>query len=522
MKVLSGSDATAALYRVVNHTDSRVPCASIKELFESQVTRSPDATAVVFGDEEVSYGLLNALSDDLAARLTDDGIGPGSTVGIGLSRSIELIVALIAAAKCGAPYVPVDLSWPERVLDGVIADSATRILLTGVDDVAVGRGTPVRRVTRAARGASSVPEQRAAKYVSSEGLAYIAFTSGSTGRPKGVRVPQRGVVRLVCDATYADLDDRAVILHLAPVTFDAATFEIWGPLLNGGKCVIYPERRISFSGLAKVIDETGVTCVFLTTALFNAVVADAPKTLERVRTILFGGEECSPTHVRAALKQYGPGRIVHVYGPTECTTFATYYRIDSLPEPCTAIPIGRPIQNTRLYVVDGDTLCGPSQAGEIVLAGPGVADGYAGSEAAQSQFDQWLVNGRSERVYRTGDLGHLSEDGNLIFDGRADDQVKINGFRIELPAILRALNDSTLVSQCYVTASEGVAGERRVVAFIVPADAVCDLRELRDQLRLQLPSYMVPASMYRRDELPMLPSGKIDRKALLASLKLED
>ena len=212
-----------------------------------------------------------------------------------------------------------------------------------------------------------MPEQRAAKYVSSEGLAYIAFTSGSTGRPKGVRVPQRGVVRLVCDATYADLDDRAVILHLAPVTFDAATFEIWGPLLNGGKCVIYPERRISFSGLAKVIDETGVTCVFLTTALFNAVVADAPKTLERVRTILFGGEECSPTHVRAALKQYGPGRIVHVYGPTECTTFATYYRIDSLPEPCTAIPIGRPIQNTRLYVVDGDTLCGPSQAGEIVL-----------------------------------------------------------------------------------------------------------------------------------------------------------
>ncbi|MFF1477226.1 amino acid adenylation domain-containing protein [Streptomyces sp. NPDC058301] len=512
---LTGTEEALALHRRINRTAADYPRdSSVPALFAASVARAPDAPAVVQGGRTYTYRELDRLSNGLAHRLLAQGFTPGATVGVCLVRSPELIVALLAVLKCGGAYLPFDVGWPDERLHGLFADAECQWILTDRHEQLSRRLTTcqVLPVDDELVGSEAAP----AVAVNGDSLAYINFTSGSTGRPKGVAIHHRGIARLVLGARFARLNADSRLLQLAPVTFDAATFEIWGALLNGGTCVLYPDGLVRLSRLGRVIDEHRVTVVFLTTALFNAVVDEAPDAVEGTETVLMGGELHSIPHVAAALRRYGPGRLVHVYGPTEATTFATYHPVDRLIPDSGLLPIGTPIQNTRLYVIDGDTLCEPGRTGEIHLAGDGLSPGYVGMpELTAERFVERVVDGVTERLYRTGDHGTLLPDGSLVFQGRDDDQVKINGFRVELGEVAHHLDHHPAVRRSHVTVSTR-RGERALVAFVVTDDQSVTPTSLRHHLRTRLPAYLVPARIHLCEALPLTATGKVDGRALLA------
>ncbi|MDN3356402.1 amino acid adenylation domain-containing protein [Actinomadura sp. DC4] len=512
---LTATPEALAIHRRINRTTEPYPDdRGTAALFERQVARRPGATAVVHRGRTLSYRELNRRANALAARLRASGVVRGDTVGVCVARSPELVVALLAVLKCGAAYLPFDAAWPGERQRGIL-------LAAGCEVVVTDRAGPPATRLRDHRVLAVRPDDPAgddADPVSGAGpddIAYVNFTSGSTGRPKGVPVRHRSVARLVHGARYARLDEHPTLLQLAPISFDAATFEIWGALLRGGTCVLYPSRHVRFSELRHVIEEHGITVVFLTTALFNVIVDDAPDTLAHVTTILTGGEAHSLRHMAAALRHYGDDRVVSVYGPTECTTFATYYPVRRLPPDETALPIGLPIQNTGLYLVDGDRLCAAGETGEICLAGPGLSPGYLGlPEATRERFVECELAGG--RLYRTGDVGRLRVDGNVVFQGRLDDQVKINGYRVEPGEIRHHLDGHPDVKQSHVTVGRTSAGEKTLFAFVVPATEGCTPGALRRHLAARLPEYLVPAVIRLCASLPLSPTGKVDRQALLA------
>jgi D-alanine--poly(phosphoribitol) ligase subunit 1 len=506
------------LYRQINSTSAPYPSqSSIKQLFERCAEDFGDKVAVSYRDAKVSYRELNRRANKLAVGLRRAGVNPGSAVGIYMNREIGLIVALIAIAKCGAVYLPFDSSWPEERLQGIFDDAECEYLLVnGPEDLA--SRFPRCQVIQFDQITAGAAEANPPNLATAEEIAYINFTSGTTGRPKGVAIQHRSIARLVSSSSYARLDDRVVLLNLSPLTFDAATFEIWGALLNGGTCVLYPSAAIRLSELRQVLQEQGVTVLFLTTALFNAIVDEAPETLASVPCILTGGERCSESHVARALEYYGAGRMVHVYGPTECTTFATFHPVGPASLTQGTLPIGRPIQNTRLYLVSDGSLCRPGEAGEILIAGPGLSPGYLGSpQSSHEKFVDYDIGGVRERVYRTGDYGYLLDNGDLMFQGRVDDQVKISGFRIELAEVSLAIDRHPGVRQSYVTVGEAAAGERTLLAFVTFNDDELTAKSLRDYLRLHLPGYMVPSRVYVCARLPLQANGKVDREALLSA-----
>jgi D-alanine--poly(phosphoribitol) ligase subunit 1 len=509
---VTGSEAAVQLHRRVNGTSVEYPRdSSVPALFAERVRERPGATAVVQGERALTYRELDRLSNGLALELVARGVAPGATVGVCVARSPELVVALLAVLKCGASYLPFDAAWPDERLHGLFGDAGCRWVVS--DLPLSGRlGDRVLVPVSGPAGSAAGPGTR----VAADAIAYINFTSGSTGRPKGVPIRHRGIVRLVFGARYARLGRDSRLLHLAPVTFDAATFEIWGALLHGGTCVLYPDPHLRLSRLGRVLREQDVSVLFLTTALFNTVVAEAPDALDTVGTVLTGGEIASLRHMAGALRRYGPGRLVHVYGPTESTTFATYHPVRTVPDGAAALPIGRPLQNTRVYVVDGDDLCEAGRSGEIWLAGDGLAAGYLGRPALTAdRFVDRVVGGEPERLYRTGDFGFLRADGELVFQGRKDDQVKVNGYRIELGEIAHHLDLHPAVTSSYVTVRP--AGDRAVWAFAVTDDASLTAKALREHLRARLPGYMVPARIHLCDALPLTETGKVDRHALLAA-----
>lgn len=512
------SDSRArSIHRAVNQTATPYPAhANVKELFEACARRRPDARAVVGEDRVFTYRELNGRANELAWDLRAAGVVPGDMVAVCVDRSPELVVALVAVLKCGAVYVPFDEAWPDERLRQVFARTGCALLLTDRPSRLTGR-FPALRVVPVDGPPPPAPRANPVTPIRADDLAYINFTSGSTGGPKGVPIQHRAIVRLVFGATYARLDERTVLLHMAPISFDAATFEIWGALLRGGTCVLYPARLVRLAELRRVLVANAVTVVFLTTALFNVVVDEAPETLDTVETILTGGEAHSLGHIDRALRRYGPDRLVSVYGPTECTTFATYYPVR---EPCaglSALPIGLPIQNTRLYLVDGRRLCGPREVGEICLAGPGLSPGYLGmAEVTRERFVECEIDGTWERLYRTGDRGYFFEDGNVVFHGRLDDQVKVNGHRVELGEIAYHLDRHPHVLRSYVTVTRNAVGERALLAFVVPGTGEGTPESVRAFLLDRLPRYMVPARIVPCAALPLSATGKVDRRALLA------
>jgi D-alanine--poly(phosphoribitol) ligase subunit 1 len=519
MQSLIAADSALASHRQLNHTARPYPRdASVPERFELWARQRPDAPAVIQGDRQLSYRQLDRLANGLAWDLFDDGVGLGTAVGVCVARSPEMLVALLGVLKCGGTYVPLDPDWPDERLRNALADAGCARLITdqptaltrrldgfGCRVLPIGERTPVGRDI-----APGCPAD-------AETIACINFTSGSTGRPKGVLIRHRGINRLVHNASYGPLNEHSRVLQITPVTFDIATWEIWGALLTGGVSVMYPAEFVQLSKLDDVMKSGRVTITLLATALFNLVVDEAPEALDTVATITSGGEAPSIRHLAKAFQRYGPGRVVHLYGPTECTCTATFYPVDDLPLADKPLPIGRPIQNTRVYLLseESDRLCEPGESGEICLAGDGLAAGYLGlPELTAERFIYREIGGTPERLYRTGDWGHLLPGGDVVFDGRRDDQVKVNSFRIELNEITHHLNHHPMVKQSCVAVRDN-DGDRSIVGFVVTVDAGASPQELRDHLATKLPRYMIPAQIHLCDELPLTPNGKIDRQALL-------
>jgi aspartate racemase len=420
--------------------------------------------------------------------------------------------------KAGGAYVPLDPEYPPARIDLLMQDAGVRIVLTQShlhDRVPAGaRRVPLDRPGEwTGSGKSEQPN--------SGSLAYIMYTSGSTGEPKGVEVPHRAIVRLVSNTNYAHLGENEVFLHVAPLAFDASTFEIWGALLHGARVVLYPERRPSVEELKDVLAANGVTILFLTTSLFNLIIDVAPEILRPIRQLLTGGEAISLPHVHRALAALPGTEIIHVYGPTENTTFSTFYSIPAvLSADAGPPPLGRPIANTTVYILDrAGRPVPPGVPGELHTGGDGLARGYLKRpELTEQKFiPDPFTGGPEAHLYRTGDLARYLPDGNIEYLGRMDDQVKVRGFRVEVGEIETALARHPAVRQCAVTAPKDSTGTRRLVAYVTAREKAADLTaELRAMLQQQLPDYMVPSVIVVLDSMPLSPNGKVERKLLPA------
>jgi D-alanine--poly(phosphoribitol) ligase subunit 1 len=521
MQALICPPEALAIHRAINQTARPYPRdSSVPARFEYWARRRPEAVAVVQDDRSVSFRQLNQWANGLACDLREAGVGPGGTVGVCIARSPEMLVALLGILKCAATYVPIDPDWPDERVRTVVSDAGCRWL---VSDRPVASGRQVADLGCSVIGINEASlwgrEVNPGLPVGPLDIACINFTSGSTGRPKGVPIFHRGIIRLVHGATYGPLDEHSRVLQVTPFTFDIATWEIWGALLCGGTSVMHPAEFLRLSRLSRTMRDGRVSILLLTTSLFNSLVDEAPEALSTVGTITTGGEAHSLRHMAKAVRAYGPGRVVNLYGPTECTCTATFFPVNQPPPPEGPLPIGRPIQNTRVYLLTDDSsqLCRPGESGEICLAGDGLAAGYLGMpELTRQVFIHRLIGGTAERLYRTGDRGHLLPGGDLVFDGRRDDQVKVNSYRIELGEITHHLSHHPTVKQSYVTVRDD-RGDPSLVAFVVPSGPTITSTGLREHLATKLPRYMVPAQIHICTAFPLTPNGKIDRRALLAT-----
>ncbi len=489
------------------------PEATLHGLFRERAAATPDAVALLWDGGRLSYRDLDRQSDALAERLLAAGVAADEPVAMCFERSAEAVVAVLAILKAGGAYLPLDADHPRERLAFMVADSGARVLVTArarqqrlegltahtlcIDDVSKAAQDHGGRVER----------------TSPSGRAYIMYTSGSTGTPKGVQVEHRSVVRLVGDVDYVQLGPDVRFLLAAPLGFDASTLELWGPLLHGGTCVVYLEPLPTGTGLARVIAAHGVTTAWLTAALFNAVVDLDPALLGGLRQLFIGGEALSPSHVRRALAALPATALVNGYGPTECTTFTTTYRIPrDLAADGRSIPIGRPIADTQVYVVNRSGASVPvGIVGELLVGGDGVARGYVNRPELDAER---FVLRHGRRLYRTGDRVRWRPDGVLDYVGRTDGQVKIRGFRIEVGEVEAAIAEIPDVLACAVVARDEGPGGRRLVAYVVPRGDQFSLSELRARLAQRLPEFMVPSAFVRLAALPVTENGKLDRAAL--------
>jgi len=494
---------------------------SIAGRFESIVQQFPDASALLAADQRLSYLELNARANRMAHLLMQRGVEPGDRVALCLSRSVEQVVAILATLKAGAIYVPLDPQDPPERLQYLLDDSEPAVVVLDPEPGLEEIGDPARtlRLGDVADELARCPEENPALGVDASQPAYIIYTSGSTGTPKGVLVTNDNVLKLVIGADYIDFGPDEIFLLLAPAYFDASTFELWGGLLHGGCCVVYPERVPSLAMLGAYIRDYGISGLFLTTALFNTIVDTEPDILAPLRWLLFGGEAHSVDHVRRALKSLPETKVSQVYGPTESTTFATAHRLPrEWARDQGSVPIGRPIANTTVYVLDerGQVLP-PGVTGELYLGGDGVADGYwRRPELSEERFVTLALPRRGdERLYRTGDLVRWRHSGELEFVGRQDFQVKIRGFRVELGEIEATLRDQASVSDAVVLLREDTPGDKHLVAYVV-ARAVDEVSEseMLQSLAARLPEFMLPSALVIMTEFPLTPNGKVDRSRL--------
>jgi len=491
----------------------------VAELFERQAARCPDATAVAASDAVLTYAALDARANQLAHHLQKAAVGPDVPVAIAMERSADLIVAVLAVLKAGGAYVPLDPDYPKARLAWMLADAEAPVLITQAHLAArlpahaatlVVVDDPEQRSAIAA-----CPQTRPTCRAGAGNLAYLMYTSGSTGHPKGVMVEHRAITRLVFAQSYFVASGRERFLQFAPISFDASTFEIWGALLNGAALVVVPPGYHSLDRLAEVIATQGVTAAWLTASLFNQFVHGDIGSLRCLRRLLTGGDIVSAASVRVALKKTPWCAVVNGYGPTETTTFACCHNITETDAP---VPIGRPIANTRVYILD--TLLEPMPIGvpgELYIGGEGVARGYWRREdltAERFLADPFRHGGR---LYRTGDLARYRGDGAIEFLGRRDDQVKIRGFRIEPGEVEAALGEHPDVRAAAVVARPADGDEKQLVAYAVPAGARRPAaEELRGFLAQRLPDYMIPAAFVLLDRLPVTLNGKLDRARLPA------
>ena len=579
-----------------NQTERDYPELCIHQLFESIVAQTPEAIAVSFGEQKFTYQQLNSGSNQLADYLRKLGVGCETLVGICMEPSPIMVAGWLGILKAGGAYVPLDPSYPPERLQFMLEDAQVSVLLTQRNfelpildfrlkttdrDSEIKQANEPPNVSqnhviqnhviqnpkskiqnlkvvcleRDWEAIALSNEENLINHTTVDNLAYVVYTSGSTGTPKGVAVTHRAVNRLVCNTNYISLEPGDKVAQCANISFDAATFEIWGALLNGAQLVgINREVTLSPQDFAQEIQQQEIDVLFLTTALFNSVVREVPTAFRSLRYLLFGGEAVDVRWVKAVKQHGAPKHLLHVYGPTENTTFTSWYEVQDVA--ATSIPIGRAIANTQIYLLDAHLKPVPiGVTGEVYVGGDGLARGYlnrpdltaekfipnpfidfgkprisdfglrdTGENLPSSHADEKpnnlkskIQNLKSERLYKTGDLARYLADGNLEFVGRTDFQVKLRGFRIELGEIETVLNQYPAVEKAVVVVREDETCDRSLVAYIV-CNQHLNLKssELRSFLKAKLPNYMIPSAFVVLEALPLTPNGKIDRQILPA------
>jgi amino acid adenylation domain-containing protein len=490
--------------------------ASIDEVFTRRAAESPASIALAGDGFATTYAELESESNRIANHLRASGVRAGATVGIEPERSRHLPAALLGILKAGAAYVPLDPAYPRERLASMIEDARLFSILATSDRARFAE-TGTAHVLHVADARAASDERPAAYANPAAALAYVSYTSGSSGRPKGVAVEHRGVVRLVRSADYVDLAPADIILHHSPLSFDASTFEIWGALLNGARLALPTPGLQAPEDLAATIERLGVTTIFLTTALFVRFVDAVNELPASLRCVLTGGEVCSAPHARRFLERFPDCRLVHVYGPTENTTFSTARTLVPDDVAATNVPIGRPIANSSAYVLDAHLEpVVPGEPGELCVGGDGVARGYLNApELTRERFvPDRFAGDPAARLYRTGDRARFRADGSLEFLGRSDRQVKVRGHRVEPGEIEAALTRHPNVGEAAVVVVERGA-EKELVAHVVPSrGSSLNESELRAHLKELLPAYTLPHKIILRAHLPLGPTGKIDRHEL--------
>lgn len=486
----------------------------VHELFEIKAKLFPDSQAIFCEGRTVSYEELNRRSNQVAVFLRHRSIEEGDLVVLAMGRNEWFFISMLGVLKAGATYVPVLADFPSERLNFILEDTAAKILLS---DKSVSDQLTVDYELIEESAHCDVSEFIPI-HLSSDSPAYVMYTSGSTGQPKGVIVPHRGIVRLVLNTNYVDILPEDRLLQLSNPAFDGSVFDVYGALLNGA-CVCIPnhEEILSYERLHAFVQRHSISITFMTTALLNVLVDDMPEIITHFRKLYFGGEAHSLDHIRRALPYLNSSdSLVHVYGPTEGTTFSTFHIVQSSDVDSNIIPIGRPIAHSSLYILDTDLNLLPAGAiGELCIGGDGLALGYLNrTELNEDRFVNHPLLA-SERLYRTGDLGYWDRQGAVVFKGRKDDQVKIRGYRIELGEIENVLLSTKIISQVVVVAREKAIGNKQLVCYLVVLNGYT-VEDAKAYLETQVPSYMIPSQWIELEKLPLNKNGKIDKQCLPA------
>ncbi|MEW1583183.1 amino acid adenylation domain-containing protein [Streptomyces microflavus] len=504
---------------VRNDTARERPDASLPELFRGQAARTPQAIALVHAEGELTYAELDERSDRLARTLLARGVRSEDRVALLLGNRAHYVVATLAVSKAGAVYVPLDPRGPEARVRQILEGTATAVVLTDrtiaervpdgpADIVLVDGELPPADGGNGPSWPLPHPDQ----------LAYVMYTSGSTGEPKGVAITHRNVAGLVHDHYWGHGPDDRSLMH-SPPSFDASTYELWGPLLSGARIIASDAEATDIASLAALMTRHRVTVGLFAEGVFRLLAENHAESFRDLRDIYVGGDTASAAAVRTVLDQSADARITNSYGPTETTLCVVHHALTEEDIARNSFPIGRPLDNTRLYVLDGRVRpVAPGVTGELYVAGEGLARGYVGRPGLTAErFVADPFGPPSSRMYRTGDRVRWRVDGTLEFIGRADAQVKVRGFRIELGEVEAAVASHAGTGQAVVVVREDRPGERRLIAYVVPeAGAALDPATLRAHVVALLPDYMVPAVFVPLDELPMTRTGKVDRRALPA------
>ncbi len=518
------------LLRLWNEQASSFPeNRCIHSIFEDHAANQPEAIALLQNDRQLTYGELNDRANQIAQQLRQLGVGPDVAVGICANRSFAFITGILAILKAGGAYVPMDINYPQERISYMLENSQAPVLLlesTQSGNITHETGTTILLDEMERRHpAGGPPPKTLSSNVKAQNLACIIFTSGSTGRPKGVAIPHYAINRMVLNTNYMEFKSDDVLAHLSSTAFDAATYEIWGAMLNGlPLAIVSRETALVPDELAAFLERNGVTVLFIITSLFNQMAYNRPDAYSRLRVVMFGGEACDPQAVRIVSKQNAPQRLLHMYGPAESTTYASWYPVSDVPDGARTVPIGYPVANTTLYVLDEHLNPVPiGIPGELCVGGKGIARGYngmPGRSAAVFVPDPFSTE-PGGRLYKTGDLVRFQPDpdnpGNMAieFIGRVDNQVKIRGFRIELGEIEAVIGRHPAVQESYLMVREDTPGDKRLIAYLVPKPGKKLSRlELRHFLQSHLPDYMMPAAFVVLEAFPLTPNGKVDWRNL--------
>lgn len=520
LSMLSAAEEEELILQENSQNIDSIHYKCIHSLFEEQVEKTPDAIALVYEKQHLTYRELNNRANQLAHYLQALGVKPQVRVGICIERSLEMVIGILAILKAGGAYVPLDPAYPSERLAFMVEDVQTPILLTQThlqDRLPLNNQTVVN-LDSDWEIIAQYKEDNLHSEVNPGNLAYIIYTSGSTGKPKGTEVTHRSIIGFMFGVDYIHLDAQQIWLQHSSISWDAFTLELWPPLLYGGRCVLYPDKISTPEELSQIIQEQRVNTLFLTPALFNLMIDTMPQGLSRIKQLLTGGESVSVAHVRRALEILPETQIINAYGPCECTVITCCYPIPKqLAENVNSVPIGKPIGDRTVYLLDRDLHRVPvGVPGELYIGGTSVARGYLNQPTLT--YEKFIPNPfiEGDTLYKSGDLARRLPDENLEFLGRIDTQVKIRGFRIELEEIEAFLNQHPDIKQVVVIVREDEPGNKYLVAYLVTKHNQPTPSILRNFLKKKLPDYMIPAAFVFLEAFPLTPNAKINRRALPA------